>query len=723
MWDASYPGHGLQRSRNRLILGVVGGGDLGRLPTTRRVRILALATLTIGYAVAARVGLGIDAVSGFATVVWPPTGIALGALVLGGLSLWPGIFVGAFFVNLAMGAPALAAIGIACGNTLEAVLAAVLLGRVGFSITMGRVRDVIALVVVGALGSTIVSSAVGVLSLSLAGIVPAAAVARTFAAWWIGDLNGALVVGPLLLAFAPRARSTPPSDAGVAEGAAAGCVTAAVGVLVFGLRWHESVDAMLQPFLLFPPLIWIALRFGPRGVAVGNALVATLAIIGTSAGRGPFVPGLGQPLHESLATLQLFMAVLALSMLILGAAVAERAASDANVRESYALLRAMLDGSPAPVFAKDRRGRYLLVNHAAAEILGRPASEVIGRDDQAIAGTPRARANALLDAELLRTGQARTSEETFDLHGRGPRTLLWTKGPYRDSGGEILGLFGMARDITDQKQAQKALEDAVTARDEFLFIAGHELRTPLCSLTLELGRLERFCQRTGGDPGIVERVGKLLRQTDRLNHLISSVLEVSNLSTGRLTLRPEEVELGELVREVADRFTETAARSGCNLMIEAAREIRGRWDRLRLEQIVTNLISNALKYGAGKPIEIALAESGGVATIAVRDHGVGVAPEDVDRIFGPFERAVSARHYGGLGLGLFISRQIAEAHGGAIRVGSAGEDGATFTVELPGTLQGATAETPAAAAPSEGSTGRRVPETSTKEAVNDALTA
>jgi signal transduction histidine kinase len=169
----------------------------------------------------------------------------------------------------------------------------------------------------------------------------------------------------------------------------------------------------------------------------------------------------------------------------------------------------------------------------------------------------------------------------------------------------------------------------------------------------------------------------------RLSQLMDELLDVSRISSGRFSLHVEPVDLGALVRETAARFEPEVLRLGGRLEVEAPERVEGRWDRQRLEQVVTNLLSNALKYGDGKPVQVRVAKVGTSARLVVRDEGIGIARDALRRIFGKFERAVSERHYGGLGLGLYITRQIVDALGGTIQVESEQGQGATFIVELP----------------------------------------
>ncbi|WP_255442747.1 MULTISPECIES: ATP-binding protein [Corallococcus] len=229
--------------------------------------------------------------------------------------------------------------------------------------------------------------------------------------------------------------------------------------------------------------------------------------------------------------------------------------------------------------------------------------------------------------------------------------------------------------------------EAVRLRDEFLSIASHELKTPLTPLNLKLQSLRRELGRT---PGPVRRelvesyldVGS--RQLKKLAELVNDLLDVSRIAAGRLSLVSTRVDLVELVREVVASYEGPAARSGSTLRLEVEEGVAtGWWDRPRLEQVVVNLVDNAIKYGQGRPIDIRLETHAGKASLTVRDQGIGISEESLPRLFGRFERAVSERHYGGLGLGLYITRTLVEAMGGTVRVESRLGQGSVFTVELP----------------------------------------
>jgi signal transduction histidine kinase len=239
----------------------------------------------------------------------------------------------------------------------------------------------------------------------------------------------------------------------------------------------------------------------------------------------------------------------------------------------------------------------------------------------------------------------------------------------------------------DNARLYREAQEAVRVREEFLSIASHELRTPLTPLQLKLSALRREAERPGVEalpsPQVAAAAELLERQVRRLAALVDELLDVTRISSGRLSLRLEELDLGELLQEVVERLLPTARQAGCVVHVQAPSAMRGAWDRLRLEQVVTNLLTNALKYGAGRPVRVGLSRDREQVCLAVEDCGIGISPEHQARIFGLFERAVSDQHYGGLGLGLYIAQRIVAAHGGQVLVSSVLGEGSRFEVWLP----------------------------------------
>ena len=256
----------------------------------------------------------------------------------------------------------------------------------------------------------------------------------------------------------------------------------------------------------------------------------------------------------------------------------------------------------------------------------------------------------------------------------------------KDEHGLTTGILNMSVDVTEQVKALHSMEEALKTRDQFLSVASHELKTPLTTLKLQSQLTLRTLNRDGKIS--IERQNSLAHQTNdlvsKLNRLIDDMLDVSRIRTGKLALNKEEHELGDIVREVVFRLSLIFEAAGIPLpRITASERLVGEWDRFRLEQVISNLLTNAIRYGKGNPIDIQLSKVDNFASLSVKDHGHGISREDLERIFERFERAVHSSEVSGLGLGLFISREIIEAHSGKIHVSSVLGEGSTFSFKIP----------------------------------------
>jgi PAS domain S-box-containing protein len=336
---------------------------------------------------------------------------------------------------------------------------------------------------------------------------------------------------------------------------------------------------------------------------------------------------------------------------------------------------ARMDGNPAhPPTKAMREGRPVLIPKLSGERLLAQA-----HDEEHARTMVATRPVSILSVPLVARGRT-----------LGALTFLTTVRSGRRYGAvELEAAEDLARRAAlsvDNARLYRDAQRAVRLRDEFLSIASHELKTPLTPLMLKLRvltrELEAWCE-PGLAQGLFGHLEVCRRQVKRLSELVDGLLDVSHLSAGRLHIEREAVDLSELVREVAARFQAEAERSGSPLRLEADGPVVGQWDRLRLEQVVSHLLSNALKYGAGHPVAIRVEEAGAEARLVVRDEGIGIEPEVLPRIFHKFERGVSERHYGGLGLGLYVTQQVLQAMGGTISAESTPGHGATFRVKLP----------------------------------------
>ncbi len=361
------------------------------------------------------------------------------------------------------------------------------------------------------------------------------------------------------------------------------------------------------------------------------------------------------------------------------------------LRESEAQFRTLADAMAQLAFMAEPDGRATWFNLRWYEYTG---NDLPGADQPVAFGI----ADVVEPAERARVQESwrralasgEPWEETFPLR-RWDGQYRWhlTRAmPVRGAGGRITRWFGTHTDVEDERRYAAALREALHVRDIFLSVASHELKTPLTPLALRIAALKRDAHGIGPDQKprvkLVHNLEIAEQQVRKLAALVDGLLDVSRISQGRMSLVLEDgVDLARLVRETGHAMAPQAERAGSNLRVDAEGEVTGRFDRVRIGQVVTNLLSNAIKFGAGRPIEVSLTADASQARLVVRDEGIGIPPENLERIFGRFERGVSERHYGGLGLGLYVSRQIIEAMGGSIRVQSEPGKGAAFIVDLP----------------------------------------
>ncbi|RZA06650.1 MAG: GAF domain-containing protein, partial [Proteobacteria bacterium] len=257
-----------------------------------------------------------------------------------------------------------------------------------------------------------------------------------------------------------------------------------------------------------------------------------------------------------------------------------------------------------------------------------------------------------------------------------------------DDAGAAERLSGVTINITERKRAEEELRSAVRARDQFLSIASHELKTPLTSLRLQAQLHKRAIAKKDPTAYSAPRVDSIVEQTEkqvnRLTRLVDDMLDVSRIRSGQLTLEREPFALGTLTEEIAGRLKNQFLAAGYpEPQIHSGPATEGSWDRLRIEQVITNLLTNAIRYGKKNPVSVKVESLGAAVRLSVEDGGIGIAPEAREKIFDRFERAVDANEVSGLGLGLFISKQIVSAHGGKIWVENRDEGGSRFVLELP----------------------------------------
>ena len=680
--------------------------------------LFALAAM---YVVAGRLGLQLDAVAGFAALVWAPTGIALAALLIRGYRLWPGIAIGALIANILSGAPVPVAIGISLGNTLEALLAAYALRRIpGFRCTLDRLIDAFALIVVAGVLSTAVSATIGVISLYLGGIIPPGGVGQTWRAWWLGDLIGDLLVAPLFLVWSaggPRADREK-----WLEAITLGICVVAVTMFVFGNPADPGRRVFGEAYLFFPLFMWAALRFGQRGSVTLAFIVSVIAVWGTVAGRGPFVE---PQLYMSLFGLQTFMGVTAATFLVLGASVSERGAAVERLSSAIAgeqqmgaerdaahqRLIAVLEQTPVAIGIIDAKsGRYLFTNGEVEKILGnRPKmSPAISGEHRQVDDWKGYRPNGemLASDELpvhraINRGEV-VRDEVFRIvrPNSEAKEVMTNAAPVRDPDGNIVAAVVIFRDVTAQRKAEdelrRAHETAAAAnraKSEFLAVMSHELRTPLNAIGGHIQLIEMGVHGPVSDAQR-EALARVQRSQRHLLSLINDLLNLARIETGRVEFEIADIPLEPLIAESVAMIEPLLASHelACDIIDSPYAPDPNtlvRADGEKAQQILLNLLNNAIKFtpkGGRITVEVRRDEnSPKMAAVKVADSGVGIPPAKLESIFEPFVQLGSrtANPSVGLGLGLSISRDLARGMGGDLSANSDVGAGSTFTLLLP----------------------------------------
>jgi PAS domain S-box-containing protein len=405
--------------------------------------------LAAAYVCTAKIGLRLGVVDQV-TAFWLPSGIALAAVLLYGYGALPGVWVGAVLANVTSNEPVVTACAIAVGNSLEAALGAWFLWRVvDFDRALCRLQDVLGLVVLAAMASTTVAATIGVTSLCLGGVHPWQKFGELWSVWWLGDAVGVLIVAPLVLRLVHVMENRSFNASRVPEGtllvacSTILCLLIFVGGLLRGIRMEFPPE-----YAVFPMIIWAALRFGAGMTSFLGLAISIIALWGTRAALGHLSP-------SDVLLLQSFTGILTATGLVLSGAVTQQRLTEDRRRRQHSLLHAIAEGTSDAIFVKDREGRYLMINSAGAELVGKKDEDVLGRDDRELFSPETAKVIMDRDRAVMASGATATYEELTTSAGT-TRTFLSTKGPYRDHEGRVIGLFGISRDISGRLRAERS---------------------------------------------------------------------------------------------------------------------------------------------------------------------------------------------------------------------------------------------------------------------------
>ena len=630
-----------------------------------------MGVLFVAYVSAAKLGIELEVAHGLITPVWAPTGIALAALVLYGPRLWPAVALGAFVANLTSGADPFDAAFISVGNTLEAVVGSLLLLRVDFRPAIDRVRDVFSLIVFGALLSTLIAATNGVTTLWVSGALDDS-YGSAWLLWWIGDAMGDLIVAPLIFVLSTRPwRQLDFRDR--IEGLAIVAALIALSTVVFlAGEWR-------YPHVLFPVLIWATLRFQQFGAVTGSFVVAAFAI--TGAVRGTALIGHGSA-TEIVQILEALTAGVAVSLLILGAALAERSQAQRELAATAASLAEAQELAQIGSWEWEIGSDRVTWSDELYRLWGlEPQSVVLTYERYLESVHPADREQVRMLVE-----RALESKVPFEFDHRvllPDDTARWIHGGGRvitDEEGQPVRMVGTAQDITERKRVDEL-------RDSILSAVSHELRTPLTSI---IGFAVTLKDKGAGlsERTRDEMVDHLAAQAQKLERLLADLLDLDRLRHGfvRPSLHPTDVR--ELAAQVAaDHHSNTHPINvgGSRVIIEV--------DAPKVERIIENLLANAVNHTpAGTNVSILVEPRDGGVLITVDDDGPGVAREWREAIFGIFDRGSASDQVPGTGIGLSLVSQFTALHGGSAWVEESASGGASFRVFLPGRVSDTTAE-------------------------------
>jgi PAS domain S-box-containing protein len=688
--------------------------------------------LAAAYFAAAELALLLAIPPGYASPIWPGSGIALAGLLLGGNRLWPAIWLASLAANFTIEGSAFASAVIATGSVLQAIVGAEFVRHyVGVRDHFRRPGQVFKFVAIAALGSTIAPTC-ALLPIALKHPIGGMELFWNWWTWWQGDATGVILVAPLILSWAGPGTLRWTREK-VMEGVLLALLLLVATHVVFS-GGTEGRPAYGATFLIVPFVVWVAFRFSQREVTTAVAAISAIAVWYTLQRHlGPFS---APHVNESLLLLLVFVSTVVFTGLVLSAVlgqldealaelrtrqreleqrvsertmdleqanrrlqddIAARASTERMLADSERRFRLMVESVvDYAIFMLDAEGHVASWNSGAQRISGYAVEEVMGRHfSRFYPPEDVARRKPQWELELA-AADGRFEEEGWRVRKDG--STYWANvviTAVRDDAGALLGFAEVVRDLTERNRveaelirAKVAAERASEAKSQFLANMSHELRTPLNSLLI-LARL--LADNIGGNltPKQVQFAQTIYGSGMDLLSLINDLLDLAKIESGAITtLNIAPARLDELRDDMERTFRQMAQDTRLQFIItlDPALPALIRTDMPRLKQVLKNLLSNAFKFTKQGSVElrVAPADAGRIA-FAVIDTGIGISPDKQRIIFEAFQQAdgTTSRHYGGTGLGLSISRELTRLLGGEIRVASEPGKGSTFTLYLP----------------------------------------
>jgi len=648
-------------------------------------RALALAA---AYFLVAKIGLRYATIGPSISPVWPPTGLAVAALVILGPGYWPAILLGAFLANATTSIPILAAAGIACGNATEATVAAYLFrSQAGQHPALDDLLSVRTLVGVAAPVGALASATIGVTSLWLAGLVSGSGVWSALSLWWAGDYLGALVVAPVFLTWAGPAGAPIGRRTALELSLLVGGAVLATMAMFRSLLPASLLAPAQYPYLLFPFVIGAALRFGPRGASLLTMTVATLAIGYTVWGGGPFVM---QTVPSTDAALLLYIGILAITGLSLGPATTRHERAERALREANEHLAAVIQSSPLAIYTLDPRSTVLTWNRAAEALYGWQAAELIGRPLPTIGHDVED--HGRLRDRVLRGESLRGVEVTRRRKDGTSVNISLSVAPLHDAAGRVTGMLSLAADVTEMRQLEVQYRQAQKMEAVGRLAGGiaHDFNNLLTAI---IGTTALVLE----DLGLESRARLDIQEIEKAAKRAAGLTRQLLIFSRQQVLEPRALDLNALVGNL-EKMLHRLIGEDIELRTKQATALGAvRADPGQLEQAIVNLVVNArdaMPQGGRLTIETADVEldrgyvAGHVPTqpgpyvlLAISDTGVGMDGATKARLFEPFFTTKEPGR--GTGLGLATVYGIVKQSGGYIWTYSELGHGTTFKIYLP----------------------------------------
>ncbi len=647
-----------------------------------------------GYFVSGYLGLQVPYVGSQVTLIWPPTGIAVAALLHWGHRIIPGIWLGAFLVNLTTGASWEASLGISIGNTLGPFVACLLLHRAGFNCRMDKHRDVIVFVLAGAILPMTITATLGSSTLIIANLLPSAQWKTAWLGWWWGDLLGVLLFTPPLISFDRKTARTVWKDflKGTETTWALMLLTAS-GLIIFLTPLHAGLPRQMD---LLPAvfLIWIAAVCDIWFTSLSILTVGVMVILSSALGSGPFTGG---SMGDNLIWLWEYLAGFSIIGLFVSAISSGHRRAKQELQLGRERMELALKGGDLGYWEVNLVTNQMTVNERWADMLETSLTELTTttRDVWLAALHPDDRDCVLAVGEDYREGIRDHYELKYRVVTR-KGNIRWqlTRGAAieRDSNGKAILMVGTVMDITEAQESIDALmaakeqaESADRLKSAFLATMSHELRTPLNSI---IGFTGIMLQGLSGklNEEQEKQLSMVQKSARHLLALINDVLDISKIEADRLELSPSVFDLKTSIDRTVKLVLPLAEKKGISIELDVAEDVGTiTADKRRLEQVILNLLNNAVKFTEKGCVRILCRMENSQCILSVSDTGIGIQAEELPYLFKPFHQVDTgiARRHEGTGLGLSICRKIIEMMGGTIGVESRPGQGSKFTARFP----------------------------------------